>query len=119
MIHRRRGRPRLALLLAAAVLLLAGCANNPRAYPHAGTTGGWVGSSFVRGALLYVGVPVLVFVVVAVLVSIPGKRNRRRYRPAEGWDADPVWFAGPADPVGAVAQATVGDVVRGGAGGSW
>jgi hypothetical protein len=116
--HRRRGRSRL-LLLSAAVVLLAACSNDSSAYPHAGTTGGWVGSSFVRGVLLYVLVPVAIGLVVAALVAIPSARNRRRYRPSEGWDADPVWFAGPADPVGAVAQASVGDVVRGGAGGSW
>lgn len=70
-------------------------------------------------ALLFVVLPVVTLVLVAAVVWLPGALRSHRYRPAEGWSADPVWFAGPVDPEAAVAGAQVGDVVRGGASGSW
>jgi len=69
--------------------------------------------------LLFVAAPVASVLVIAVLVLLPGAVRANRYRPAEGWAADPVWFAGPVDPDAAVAAAERGDVVRGGAHGSW
>jgi hypothetical protein len=116
--HRRWGQPRLAAL-AAAALLLAACSDDRAAYPHTGQSGGWAHGSFARIVLLYVLVPIAISVVISALVLLPEMRRRHRYRPQEGWSADPVWFAGPPDPVTAVAQAQPGDLVRGGAGGSW
>jgi hypothetical protein len=69
--------------------------------------------------LLYVGVPLAVAVVVFATVWLPGAVKAHRYRPGKAWEAEPVWFAGPAEPLAAVASAEVGDVVRGGARGSW
>jgi hypothetical protein len=69
--------------------------------------------------LLFVVLPVASVVVLAALVLLPGALRSHRYRPAEGWGADPVWFAGPVDPDAAIAAADRGDVVRGGAHGSW
>ena len=69
--------------------------------------------------LLFVGGPLLMLMLVAGAVLLPGLVRANRYRPTKGWAAAPVWFAGPADPVTAVQDATVGDVVRGGASGSW
>jgi hypothetical protein len=69
--------------------------------------------------LLYVGIPLAVFAVIAAVVLLPGALRGHRYRPAEGWSAAPVWFAGPVDPDAAVAAAQPGDVTRGGASGSW
>jgi hypothetical protein len=113
-------RRRHAVLLATvSVLLLAGCAEDPAAYPHGTEASGWAAGSVLRAALLWVGVPLAVAAVVYALVWLPGAMRSTRYRPQEGWDAEPVWFAGPADPVAAVQQAQTGDVVRGGAGGSW
>jgi hypothetical protein len=57
--------------------------------------------------------------VVAALVMLPGVVRGSRYRPARGWGARPVWFAGPVQPEAAIAGAQTGDVVRGGASGSW
>jgi hypothetical protein len=71
------------------------------------------------GLLLFVGAPLALFGLIAVLVLMPGAVRANRYRPAEGWAADPVWFAGPVDPDASVAQAQRGDLVRGGASGSW
>jgi hypothetical protein len=69
--------------------------------------------------LLFVVTPLAVIALLALVVLLPGAVRENRYRPAEGWSADPVWFSGPADPETAVAQAQRGDVVRGGARGSW
>lgn len=115
--HRlRRLRP---VLLAAATLLVASCSVNRGNYPHGQESGSWTGGSVVRTALLYVLLPVAIAGVLAALAVWPSLRNRYRYRPQEGWTADPVWFAGPPDPAAAVAQAQPGDLGRGGAGGSW
>jgi hypothetical protein len=117
--HRLRGRQRLAALAAGALLLLTGCATEQERYPHPGESGGWTQGSVVRTVLLYLGLPLLLGAVVALLVYLPGASRRSRYRPQYGWDAEPVWFAGPPDPAAAVERARRGDVVRGGAGGSW
>lgn len=69
--------------------------------------------------LLFVVTPLVVYGVIALLVLLPGAVRANRYRPAEGWSADPVWFAGPVDADTAVANADRGDVTRGGAHGSW
>ena len=73
----------------------------------------------VTALVLYVVLPLTVVAVVAAVVWLPGAVKEGRYRPAQGWAAKPVWFAGPVDPVAAVETAEVGDVVRGGARGSW
>jgi hypothetical protein len=69
--------------------------------------------------LLYVGVPVAVALVMFAVVWLPGVVRTHRYRPGKAWEAEPVWFAGPTEPLAAVASAEAGDVVRGGARGSW
>lgn len=69
--------------------------------------------------LLFVVLPLTVAVLIATVVWLPGALNANRYRPTKGWTAPPVWFAGPPVPVAAVQSAERGDVVRGGASGSW
>ena len=69
--------------------------------------------------LVFVVLPLAVAVLVGLAVWLPGALRSHRYRPAKGWDASPVWFAGPPEPVAAVQAAEAGDVVRGGASGSW
>lgn len=69
--------------------------------------------------LLYVAVPIGFALLVAAVVWLPSAVKANRYRPTKPWTAKPVWFAGPADPVAAVQSASVGDVTRGGSGGSW
>lgn len=69
--------------------------------------------------LLFVVLPVVLALVVAAITWLPGALRAHRYRPGRAWDAAPVWFAGPVEPAAAVASAEVGDVVRGGASGSW
>ncbi len=118
MDHRLRPL-RAALVAGALALALAGCGSDLEKYPHTGEHSGWTEGSPARTVLLYLVVPVAIAAVISLLAWLPGAVRRHRDRPQEGWDAEPVWFAGPADPVAAVEQASTGDVVRGGAGGSW
>lgn len=119
MSDRRASRLRRPVLLAVGVLVVAGCAQDRSAYPHAGQSGGWTDGSVARTVLLYLVLPVAIAVGLGALTVLPGARRRYRYRPQEGWSAEPVWFAGPPDPVRAVAEAQPDDLVRGGAGGAW
>jgi hypothetical protein len=112
-------RGRAALGLGALALLLAGCAEDREAYPHLGVSDGWTQGSVARTVLLYVVLPLALLALAYLLVFLPAARRRNRYRPNEGWDAEPVWFAGPPDPAAALEQAPSGNVVKGGAGGSW
>jgi hypothetical protein len=68
---------------------------------------------------LYVILPLAIIGVIATLVLLPGMVRGTRYRPTMGWDAPPVWFAGPLDPTAAVESAQPGDITRGGSSGSW
>ena len=89
--------------------------------PMGRTEGGEPGEglSALETLALYVLVPGAIIAVIALLAWLPGVARGARYRPAEGWDAAPVWFAGPPNAVDAVASAQAGDVTRGGASGSW
>lgn len=100
-------------------LLLAACSNDPSLYAMKGQSGGWTNGSVFRTVLEFVLLPLVAAVVISAFVALPALRRRNRYRPQEGWSADPIWFAGPPDPVGAVQSAELGDAARGGAGGSW
>jgi hypothetical protein len=102
------------------VVLTAGPAIADR-NPHGPSEGSQPGSGLSAAATIavFLLVPLAIIGVISALVLLPGLVRGTRYRPSMGWDAPPVWFAGPADPVAAVAQAEPGDVVRGGSGGSW
>jgi hypothetical protein len=79
------------------------------------------GKGLTAGAtlLLFVVLPIALVLVIGAIVWLPGAVKANRYRPNKAWTATPVWFAGPPEPVAAVQAAEVGDVVRGGASGSW
>jgi hypothetical protein len=77
------------------------------------------GLSPAQTILLFVVIPIGAAIVIGLIAWAPGALGSNRYRPAKGWSAAPVWFAGPPDPVVAVQSAEVGDVVRGGASGNW
>jgi hypothetical protein len=54
---------------------------------------------------IFVGIPLGLFLLIAVLVYAPSFMRGPRYRPGLGWWAAPVWFAGPPDADAAVASA--------------
>ena len=125
-------RLRSCLVAAAAVPLLASCGMDEDADADAGTGAertnalGYPdgvapveGISLVEGLGLYVLAPLTILLLIFALVWLPGVVRSSRYRPGRGWSAAPLWFGGPPDPVAAVEQAEVGDVVRGGASGEW
>lgn len=102
------------------VVLTAGPAladNNPIG-PREGANPGH-GLSIAGTIGLFVLIPAAIFGVITALVLLPGSVRGNRYRPAEGWDAPPVWFAGPPDPTKAAEQADPGQIARGGGSGSW
>jgi hypothetical protein len=73
--------------------------------------------------LIFLGIPLAVFGLIALLVYGPSLLRRPRYRPGRtDWSYPPVWVGGPADPEAAL-TATPADVVidvrGGGARASW
>ncbi len=101
-------------------LLTAGpaLAANDRLGPSEGADTS-AGTSTGEAVLLFVVVPLVSLLLIAAVVLLPGFVKADRYRPAKGWTAPPVWFAGPPDPVAAVETTEHGTHGRGGARGSW
>lgn len=54
------------------------------------------GLSAVQTVLIFVGIPVALFAVIALLATAPSLARRPRYQPGVSWWAEPVWFNGPA-----------------------
>jgi hypothetical protein len=48
--------------------------------------------SIVETVLVYVGIPLGLFAVFAVVVLGPGAARSPRYRPGSAWDYKPVWY---------------------------
>ena len=112
------GAMSVAVTITVTVLITAApaFAENPLGNAEGADPGKGLGT--VAALLLYVALPLLSLALIAAVVLLPGVRAHR-YRPAKGWNASPVWFAGPLEPVAAVQAAELGDVVRGGASGGW
>jgi hypothetical protein len=107
------------------VLLTAGPALAESGYdmngPQEGAQPG-PGISALETLLLFVLIPGALLLVIGGLAWVTGSTRSTRYRPARGWDAAPVWFAGPPNPTEAVASAAADETVsagKGGASGSW
>jgi hypothetical protein len=118
------GRVRGSLVVAATAVALTACGgDDPAATNHLGFENGVApeseGLTTLQAVLLYGVAPLVLLLLVAALVWLPGMVRSSRYRPARGWRAAPLWFGGPADPAAAVESAQTGDLVRGGASGSW
>ena len=118
-------RLRTALMLAATAVVLAGCygGDDPASTDHLGFQDG-AGPvedelTTLETVLIYGVTPLVILLVIGALAWLPGVVRSSRYRPAKGWNAPPLWFGGPADPAAAVESASTGDLVRGGASGSW
>ena len=114
-------RLRTCLVVAVATAGLAACGNDQPTeqlgYPDGVAPA--EGITLLEGLGLYVLAPLAILLTIFALVWLPGVVRSSRYRPGRGWTAAPLWFGGPPDPVAAVEQAEVGDVVRGGASGEW
>jgi hypothetical protein len=111
---------RLGTAVALGVLLTASPAfadNNPIGDSEGAEPGRGLGLA--ATLLLFVVLPLAAAILIGAIAYLPGALTSHRYRPAKGWSASPVWFAGPPEPAAAVQSAQTGDVVRGGASGSW
>ena len=118
------GRVRATLAIAATAVALTACGgNDPAATNHLGFGNGVApegdGLTTLQAVLVYGLGPLAILLLIAAVVWLPGMVRSSRYRPARGWNAAPLWFGGPADPAAAVESARTGDLVRGGASGSW
>jgi hypothetical protein len=119
-VNRFRRACQLSLTAATFVVLTAGPAladRNPIG-PSEGEDPG-KGLSIAATIGLFVLLPLALLTAIAAAAWLPGQLRGARYRPTKGWDAAPVWFAGPLDPATAVAQARPADIGRGGGSGSW
>lgn len=76
--------------------------------------------------LVYVIIPLALFVVITLLVLLPSMGKSQGYQPGEAWRGEPEWFGGPrggvesleaGTPVAAGRDRAGSD--RGGASGSW
>ncbi len=69
---------------------------------------------------IYVGIPVGLFLLIAVLVIAPSLVRGSGYRPGLSWWSEPLWFGpAPKQPVTAEAETAAAAKQRGGAGASW
>jgi len=64
---------------------------------HALEGGTGDGLSLAQNLLIFVGIPLGLFLLISLLVLAPSIM-RGGYKPSLGWWAEPVWFGGPADP---------------------
>lgn len=117
-------RLRLPLLTGAVLLTATACGgDDPRSTNQLGFQDGVAPDverlTTLESLGLYVVAPLVILLVVAALVLLPGLVRGSRYRPARGWGAAPLWFGGPPDPVAAVESADPAGTVRGGASGNW
>ncbi len=69
--------------------------------------------------LVFVGVPVALFLIISLLVMAPSLARGPRYRPDLGWWAAPVWFGGPPGDVAAAIAKAEPVEGRGGASARW
>ena len=114
-LARQASRAVAGLLLTAPLLVLA-------ALPAAAVADGEEpGNALPLGTslLVFVGIPLLIMVLTAVPIFAGASRRKSRYRPNEGWNQQPMWFAGPDDPEAAVSAADLKQPGRGGSSGSW
>jgi hypothetical protein len=77
------------------------------------------GLSVLQTVGIFVGIPVLLFVIIAVLVTAPSAARGPRYRTGLGWWAAPVWFNGPDDAERAVRESAGSASQGGGASARW
>ena len=76
----------------------------------------WV--TIIQTIAVFVGIPALIYGVIALCTLVPGRHKRPRYRPGQAWDYPPQWWAGDQPVV--TAGATDNRLAQGGgAHGTW
>lgn len=106
--------------MACSVATLVAAAGPALAIGEIGDPGGRL--TWVQTVLVYVGIPVAAFAVIAFLVYLPSMVRGPRYRPGRPWTAGSVWFGGPEDAASAVDSVTTlppATVEGGGASARW
>jgi hypothetical protein len=61
--------------------------------------------STLQALMIFAGIPILFYAVVALLVYAPSWGRSPKYRPGLTWFAEPVWFNPPANAADALGQA--------------
>jgi hypothetical protein len=111
----RRARRTSAVLLGTALVLAAA---SPAG---ADVPEGWSNPSDVdplHTVLVFVGIPVLLFVVITLLVVIPGVIKGERFTPG-GHATEDQWFGGPSKGTAALPAPDTEESKAGGASGRW
>lgn len=108
---------RWSLALAAGVTAPLVVAGPALAIPDGSEPG--PGLSILSTLLIFLGGPLLLFVLLAAFVGIPALLRKPRYQPGRPWEHDPVWFAGPEDPHEALTTTRPGRAQGGGASVEW
>lgn len=89
------------------------------ARPRGGASVTVIAMTIAQTLAVFVGIPVLIYALIAVLVLVPHHAKRRaRYRPGQSWDYAPHWWAGD-QPVAYSSGAITAGTTRGGARGTW
>ncbi|MGH3341845.1 MAG: aa3-type cytochrome oxidase subunit CtaJ [Carbonactinosporaceae bacterium] len=90
-----------------------------RAFAGPGEAAANAGLSLGETLLIFVITPLAAFVIISLLVVLPGLARQPRYRPGLGWQADPAWFGGPQGDVDALVDAAQPSGDGGGASARW
>jgi hypothetical protein len=69
--------------------------------------------------LLFVVIPLGVFLAIAALALLPSALSRPRYRPGKQWEHDPLWVGGPADGQALIVTDPNSSSAKGGASAEW
>lgn len=105
----RRAARALALVPALALTFTASTAfaDAPESWPND------PGVPPLRALLVYLVLPLALFVIIALLVYIPSMMRNQSYQPGQPWRHEPQWFGGPR---GGVEALEAGGTSAGGAG---
>lgn len=118
---RSRLRRRAAAAYAVALPLLAVASASPamaESHYSDGESPG-PGISVLQTLGVYVGIPLGIYLVLALLTFAPSTTRGPRYRPGSGWNADTAWLGGPKDTAGGTDTDASRAHGAGGASGQW
>jgi uncharacterized membrane protein YgcG len=73
--------------------------------------------TFFHGLLIYLLVPLALFVIITLLAYLPSMRQGSGYQPGQTWRSEPEWFGGPRAGVQSLDAGTPAAAQRGGGSG--